>query len=45
MHCIHQELQPFKLALKGREAFDIRKFSSISYNFIDVLDHHGCYDF
>ena len=49
MHCIRQKLQPFKFASKGREAFDISKFSPISCNFqaqqllIDVLDHHGSY--
>ena len=49
MRCIRQELQPFKLASKGREAFDISRFSPISCNFqvqlllIDVLDHHGSY--
>ena len=49
MRCIRQELQPFKLASNGREAFDISKFSLISCDFqvqqllIDALDYHGSY--
>ena len=47
MCCVLQELRPLKLAEKGRDAFEISKFSPVSCTFqvqqllTDVLDHHG----